>query len=130
MTKPDDPNLNYAKKATNLALDYLKNAMKNGKEGDQLLKDLGWSRAEAEDFIRRQEQRLQAAQRPDPSDQSRREAEDALRSLGLRSTGTDRSGNTLRSDSQHGMSSGRHTAPPPEYLEQYKAYNQGINSGK
>jgi len=129
-TKPDIANLNYAKKATNLALDYLKNAMKNGKEGDELLKELGWTRAEAADFIKRQEQRLRDAERPNPDDQSRRDAEDALRSLGLRPSRTDRSGGTISSDNQRGLSSGRHTSPPPEYMEQYKAYNQGINSGK
>ena len=129
-SKPDAANLDYAKKATQLSLDYLKNAMKSGKEGDDLLKNLGWSRTEAEDFIKRQEQRLQDAQRPDPNDQTRRDAEEALRSLGLRPDRTDRSGSTLTSDNQRGMASGRHTAPPPEYMEQYKAYSQGINSGK
>ncbi len=104
--------------------------MKNGKEGDELLKELGWNRAEAAEFIRRQEQRLADAQRPDPNDQSRRDAEDALRSLGLRPSGADRSGGTISSDNQRGLSSGRHTTPPPEYMEQYKAYSQGINSGK
>jgi len=129
-TKPDNANLDYAKKATELALEHLKNAMKNGQEGNELLKNLGWTRAEAEDFIKRQEQRLQDAQRPDPNDPARREAEDALRSLGLRPDRTDRSGNTITSDEQRGLSSGRHTTPPPEYMEQYKAYSQGINSGK
>ncbi len=83
-TKPDDPNLNYAKKATELALDYLKNAMKNGKDGQEMLNQLGWSRAEAEQFIQRQEQRLRNAERPNSNDEAKREAEDALRSLGLR----------------------------------------------
>ena len=83
--------MNYAKKATGLALDYLKNAMKSGKDGDELLNKLGWSRTEAEQFIKRQEQRLQNAEKPNANDDAKREAEDALRSLGLRPSRTARS---------------------------------------
>jgi len=126
-TKPDDPNLNYAKKATGLALDYLKNAMKSGKDGDELLNKLGWSRAEAEQFIKRQEQRLQNAEKPNANDEAKREAEDALRSLGLRPSRTARSSAEATSDNSRGLSTGRRTSPPPEYQEQYRAYQQGIN---
>ncbi len=128
-TAADDPNLQYAKKATGLALEHLKQAMKNGKEGDQLLKDLGWTREEAQQFIDRQEARLRAAAKANPNDEARQKAEDALRSLGLRPAQTDRSGNGLTSDAERGMSTGRHTSPPPEYIEQYKAFSQGVNQG-
>ncbi len=128
-TAADDPNLQYAKKATGLALEHLKQAMKNGKEGDQLLKDLGWTREEAQQFIDRQEARLRAAAKANPNDKARQKAEDALRSLGLRPAQTDRSGNGLTSDAERGMSTGRHTSPPPEYMEQYKAFSQGVNQG-
>ena len=102
--------------------------MKDGKQGDEVLKDLGWTRDEAEKFIDRQEQRLKNAQCANPEDPSRRQAEDALRSLGLRPSRTDRAGGNVTADSQRGMSSGRRTAPPPEYADQYKAYSQGLNS--
>ncbi len=126
-TAADDPNLEYAKKATALALDHLKQAMKNGKDGDQLLKDLGWTPQEAQQFIDRQEARLRAAAKANPNDEARVKAEDALRSLGLRPAQTDRSGNRLTSDAERGMSAGRHTSPPPEYRDQYKAFSQGVN---
>ncbi len=128
-TTPDDPNLSYAKKATELALDRLKQAVKGGKDGDQLLKDLGWTRDEAQQFIDRQEQRLRAAAKNNPNDQDRRQAEDALRSLGLRPATTSRMNTGLTSDGQRGMASGRRTTPPPEYIEQFKAYSQGVNQG-
>ena len=127
-TAADDPNLAYAKKATELALDHLKQAMKN-KDGDKLLKDLGWTREEAQQFIDRQEARLRAAAKANPNDEARQKAEDALRSLGLRPVQTDRSGSGLTSDEQRGMSTGRRTSPPPEYMDQYKAFSQGVNQG-
>ena len=70
-TAADDPNLQYAKKATGLALEHLKQAMKNGKEGDRLLKDLGWTRR-AQQFIDRQEARLRAAAKANPNDEGGR----------------------------------------------------------
>src|SRR5690606_6201187 len=93
-TSPDEANLEYAKKATELALDHLKSSMKKGgKEADDLLNRLGWTREEAQQFINRQERRLQNVKRP-ASDAQRREAEDALRSLGLRPARTNRTGQT------------------------------------
>lgn len=124
--EPEDPNLEYAKKATELALKHLKDAMRRS-DGDQLLKDLGWSRDDAEQFIRRQEERLSAASRANPSDKQRREAEDVLRSLGIRNPSTSRMGVSTKSDRQHGLSSDRRTAPPPEYREHFRAFSQGIN---
>ncbi len=42
--KPDEANLEYAKKATELALDHLKNSLKQGgKDADNLLDQLGWT---------------------------------------------------------------------------------------
>src|SRR5262249_18042954 len=79
----DDPNLSYAKKATELALDRLKKALKANDNGDNLLRDLGWSRAQAEEFVKRQEERLQNANLPSRNDDRRRQAEDDLSSLGL-----------------------------------------------
>ncbi len=92
-----------------------------------MLNELGWSPEEAQQFIERQERRLQNVKRPNVNDVERREAEDALRSLGLRPPRTNRSGTDITSDKQRGLQSGRRTAPPPEYAEQYKAYSQGIN---
>jgi hypothetical protein len=124
----DDPNLSYAKKATELAIDRLKSALNNDKQGDNLLHDLGWSRDETEQFIRRQEERLQNAERPNPEDPLRRQAEDGLRSLGLRPDRAIRAKGGVTSDAQRGMSSGRQSAPPPDYAEQFKEYNRALNS--
>ena len=104
--------------------------MKNPKDQQELLKNLGWTREEAEQFIQRQEERLRNLEKPDPKDEARREAEDALKSLGLRPDRTTRAGSGLTSDEKRGLSSGHRTAPPPEYAEQYKAFSQGINQAK
>jgi hypothetical protein len=122
----EDPNLAYAKKATELALDRLKKALK-ASDNDNLLRDLGWSRTEAEEFVKRQEDRLQNANLPSRTDDRRRQAEDDLRSLGLRPDRTTRAGGNVTSDNTRGLSSDRRTAPPPEYAQQFKAYQQGVN---
>lgn len=122
----DDPNLAYAKKATELALDRLKKALK-ASDNDNLLRDLGWSRADAEEFVKRQEERLQNANLSNRNDDRRRQAEDDLRSLGLRPDRTTRAGGGVTSDNTRGLSSDRRTAPPPEYAQQFKAYQQGVN---
>jgi hypothetical protein len=122
----EDPNLAYAKKATELALDRLKKALK-ASDNDNLLRDLGWSRAEAEEFVKRQEERLQNANLSNRNDDRRRQAEDVLRSLGLRPDRTTRGGGNVTSDNTRGLSSDRRTAPPPEYAQQFKAYQQGVN---
>ncbi len=44
----DDPNLEYARKATNMALEHLEHEA--GKKDSRLLKDLGWTKDEAERF--------------------------------------------------------------------------------
>jgi hypothetical protein len=115
----DDANLEYTRKATDLALDYLKH-----NQDQALLDELGWSKDDMAQFIQRWEQLRAAARTPGPQgEQKRQELDDVLRGLGLR-TGPDRlRAAGERSDAARGITDrGTRSRPPREYLDQYKAY--------
>jgi len=123
-------NLEYTRKATDLALRHLKDELKKDKPDPELLKQLGWSKSDLENFVKRWEQmRSQSQAAGEKGAAARRELDDALRSLGLRPRGTSIKGNAARSDKQSGYRESRRTAPPPEYEEQYKAYTEGTAKG-
>ncbi|REK11399.1 MAG: hypothetical protein DWQ37_14030 [Planctomycetota bacterium] len=128
----DDANLDYAKKATDLALDHLKNELAKDQPDQDLLDNLGWTRQEAEQFVKRWESMRQKARAEGPqTGGARRELDETLRSLGLRPQGSALSSNSARDDQSRGYKESRRTAPPPEYSEAFKAYTQGTaRSGK
>ena len=84
-----DPIKEYADKATDLALEYLEDQLQQSEPDQQLLDRLGWSRDELARFVRRwQKMKADARQSGLGGDSSREELDDALRSLGLRPSGT------------------------------------------
>jgi hypothetical protein len=118
----DEANLDYARKATNLVLEYLKDQRQDPDQ--KLLDDLGWSRDELQNFVQRWEQLQANSQLPgSEGEQSRAELDDVLQGLGLKA-GPDRSRQAGdRNDAQGGISDrGTRSRPPSEYLDQYKAY--------
>src|SRR5262249_40590779 len=52
----DEANLDYARKATDLALEHLKKELRKDQPDPELLKRLGWTRGELESFVNRWEQ--------------------------------------------------------------------------
>ena len=126
---PSDPaNLDYAQRATDLVLERLKH--KQEEPDPELLKKLGWTKEELQQFLVRWEQLKRAAREEDP--QAKLELDDALRSLGLRASRLDvRRGRTdndqLRGQSEAGIVN----RPPAEFEEQFNAYRKGaVRSGK
>ena len=93
----EDPNLEYARKATDLALEKLKDQLKKPTGEQKLLDKLGWTRTDAERFVKRWEAMKQAAGKTGTEgDAARRQLDDALRNLGLRPRGTKISGDRAR----------------------------------
>ncbi len=126
----EEANLEYARKATDLALEHLKDELRKEHPDAELLKQLGWSRADLENFVKRWEQmRQQAQSQGDQQTTAQRELDQALRSLGLRPRGTSLKGNAGRDDKSQGYKESRRSSPPPEYAEQYKEYTQGVSRG-
>ena len=126
----DEANLEYARKATDLALTHLKDELAKDKPDQELLDRLGWSKADLEKFVRRWEAMRAGAQAPgERGETARRELDETLRSLGLRPRSTTIKSKAGRDDRMQGIKESRRTTPPPEYQEQSKAYSQGTARG-
>jgi hypothetical protein len=124
----DAANLEYARKATDLALEHLRDQLEKGEPDQKLLDELGWSRDDLQKFLQRWETMKQRAETANDKSE-RRELDATLRSLGLQPRGTTLSGNRTAQDTQRGLKESRRTSPPLEYLEQYRAYTQGTARG-
>jgi len=126
----DDANLDYTRQATDLALGHLKDQLADGRDDSELLKQLGWTREEADAFVQRWETMRGQAQTSGPKgDAARRELDETLRSLGLRPRGSAIRAGGKADDRAAGLQESRRTTPPPEYSEAFKAYTQGTSRG-
>ncbi len=122
---PDDPNLDYARKQTTLALEHLADQL--AKDKSELLERLGWDRAYAESFLRQWEQMRKAAGQPGPQgDAAKRELDKALKSLGLRPSKTQIQKGKSPTDKVQQLQDAGRFPPPLEWMDYYKAYNQGV----
>jgi hypothetical protein len=126
----DDPNQEYARKATDLALERLKDQLAKDKPDPELLKKLAWSPEDLKRFYEQWDRLKKAADEAGPKgDAARQELDDALRSLGLRPRGTSLTGGQKRDDKMRNLQEGRRTSPPPEYQEQYIEFNKARAKG-
>jgi len=123
----DEERLDYAKQATSLVLEYLKDQQANPDE--ELLDELNLSADDLKEMIRRYDELMKKAAE---SDEAQHELEEALRSLGLkprkiyRVDGADspkvRLSNTANQGDLRGL--------PPKLLQQYKAFKTGTAISK
>ncbi|PQO42750.1 hypothetical protein [Blastopirellula marina] len=119
----DAANLEYAKKATDMVLDKLEH--QKGSPDQEMLDELGWSKEDFQRFMERWKKMKQAADSSDTG--AKRELNEALRSLGL-SRGNDTTRRVqARSATSGGSADTQRTAPPPAFLEQYRAYLKGAS---
>jgi hypothetical protein len=126
LPEADEANLDYARQATDLVLERLKD--QEQAPDPELLKSLGWTKEELQQFIARWEELKRAAREEGPS--ARADLDDPLRSLGLRSTDTQRrSGNSINDQPGGQRDLGRSSTPPAEFLEQFNAYRKGRSRG-
>ena len=120
-TTPED--LSSVRQATDLALDHLRDSIRS--TDDEILKELGWTREQAEAFLRRWENMAEAADNGDQQEQQ--VFEQTLRSLGLRS-GRVMSSRQIEQDSKGVQVENRRTQPPYEYRERITAFLKGVSS--
>jgi hypothetical protein len=115
-------NLEYARKATDLALETLKDQKSN--PDSELLEKLGWTEEDLQRFLARWEAMKRAAsQEGAAGDEAKRTLRDTLESLGLRPSNSGLRRGQTDSDEQRALrDSGHRTAPPPEYQKQFEAY--------
>ncbi len=117
----EKPNVEYARKATDMVLEYLKDQQQDPDQ--ELLDELGWTKEDMRDFIERWETMKRSAVE---AAGGQRELDDALRSLGLRSSANSpRSGSVPDDKRQAARNLGTRTSPPSTYAEQFNAYRKG-----
>jgi hypothetical protein len=123
----DQVNLQYAKKATGLVLQRLKDQIDKDQVDQGMLDKLGWNREDLLRFVKRWDKMYQDAQRPGKqSAAAQQELDDALRSLGLkRDRIFQRAGR--RDDSLRQMRESFRSSPPREYQHQLRAYLKGTS---
>jgi hypothetical protein len=115
--------LSAVRQATDLALDHLRDSIRS--TDDDMLRELGWTRKQAEAFLRRWENMQKSADNGSQGQQ--RAYEQTLRSLGLR-TDRVRSSRTIQDDQKGVEVESRRTQPPYEYRERFKAFLKGASS--
>ena len=121
----DAANLEFARKQTILALNHLSDELQ--KEDPALLRKLGWTRAEAEAFLRKwQSMHADAATQPAVRDTLSR----SLQNLGLRPAAVTLTAEPRTSAPRPTTSRDTNRIPPPDvWAEQYDAYTRGVAGG-
>ncbi|MDB4664583.1 circumsporozoite protein-membrane associated protein, partial [bacterium] len=124
---PDPVNVDYAKKATDLVLDYLE---ENRDTPDQdLLDQLNWSEEDLTRFADRWQKVRKM--KSNPTNGENQDMKDALKSLGLRTP--DNTTNQVResADSLKGIrDSGNRQPPPAAYRDAFDAFRRAMGRGK
>jgi len=87
-----------------------------------VLEELGWTQAQAREFLERWESMQRMARSGDV--RQRGEFDRALRSLGLRPAGV-RSNRDVPADVKGGQAEGRRSRPPSDYRDQFRAFLEG-----
>ena len=120
----DPANVEYARKATDLVLDYLKDQERK-KPDQELLDELGWTPEQLKQFLNRWKSLKQDEDSADGETNAK--LDDALRSLGLRPTADrSRKATTQTSRINKIRDSGRRTQPPAKFRERYQRYLRSL----
>lgn len=121
-------NLEFAKKATDLALRRLEGQLKRGQIDKKLQEELGWNEEQIRRFVERMRHQSQGKEDPNSPESraSRLQFEETLRSLDLRSAGQRRIGS--KAPKTHSSEiEGRRSVPSAEYRDLYEAFTRSIS---
>ncbi|MDG2384903.1 MAG: hypothetical protein P8N76_24750, partial [Pirellulaceae bacterium] len=120
----DEANLDYSRKATDLALDHLKDQLDNR----DLLDELGWTSDDARRFLDRwQQMKRDARQQGARGQQAQQALEDQLRGLGLRPQAAQTRSIRRSQGTTQLRDDGARSAPPSQYRDHYRAFLRGMN---
>jgi hypothetical protein len=126
----DEANLDYAKKVTDLTLERLKQQLDKGEVDPELLKRFTSPDA-LKDFVNRWDAMRKSAREPGVAgEQARKQLQENLKGLGLRSGTTSQQGATGGGDDFRAVRGGRRSEPPAKYADQYRAYTTGVGQGE
>ncbi len=116
----------YSKEAVDLALEYLEDQLARQEPSQELLDRLGWTRNDLDRFARQWKKMKDAAgQSGAGRNAAGKKYDDAIKSLGLRPSGTELKHDRTRTDSMRKTDSRRYK-PPAKWAEQSGAYTRSI----
>jgi collagen type III alpha len=124
---PDEQRREYARKATELALDHLKEELAKG-DSDLFDKDGGLTREQAEAWARRMEEILKNAEKAGNQGEAKQKLDQVLDNLGIRPQRSAVGRGTAR-DQFRDVRRGVDIPPPPGYEEHDRAYKKAISEG-
>ncbi|WP_417749511.1 hypothetical protein [Rosistilla oblonga] len=124
---PEKINQEYAKKATDLVLDYLKK--KQSEPDAELLDKLNWTEQDLQNFLNRWQQAQEMGRVGD--EKAKQEYLEQIESLGIRPPASGKSRQTIqREDSLRDVrESGQRVAPPALYRDAFEAFRRSISRG-
>ena len=126
----EDANLEYTRKATDLALEHIEDQLAKEDPDQGLLDRLGWTKDDLKRFYQQWDARRRDANRQSPGGEAAREELDkALQSLGLRPRGAESRGGQRQTDRLGDLKEGLRIPPPPEWAEAYRAFKIGVAGG-
>ncbi len=124
----DEANLDYARQQTNLVLEGLDQQLAKKQVDRELLKNLGWTEAELQQFIDRWKNlKDRAAGVGEDADDARQELDETLGSLGIRKNEPLRFKGKAKADDLRANDALR-VKPPSEYADRVREYTKGISS--
>lgn len=126
---PDPVNLDDKKKATDLVLKRLKDELERGEVDQEFLKQLGWTESDLQRFVDRLDQQSKASGDTPAEQVRRRQFEEMLKSLDLRSSGGTREDVTKKKRSTSDFAD-KQVPVPLEYRDAYKKYADKLSKQK
>ncbi len=125
----DDANVEYAREATDLVLEYLRD--KQGNPDQELLDKLGWKPEDVGRFLRRWDELKRGAQEGSPRGANgKRQLDDVLRGLGLQKPGNrvvrSQDNNDLQRNNRN---TGRRSKVPAPLLDPFRAFQRALQRG-
>ncbi|MDR1142293.1 MAG: hypothetical protein LBL62_11410 [Planctomycetaceae bacterium] len=127
-TLPEDANLEYTKKITNLVLEYLEDQLKT-KPNQELLDNLGWTEKDLRDFHRKWQEMSEQSKHPE-SNTANDDAQwkEAFKSLGLKPSQDRQQLQKSRTEVQdkNKVTESQRFTPPSAIKDRFKRYTEGI----
>jgi hypothetical protein len=124
----DEANLEYAKRQTTLALEYLRDQLE--KKNSELLDRLGWTEEDARRFLNRWEAMQHSAKEEGPDGANAKKLfDDAVRSLGLRRHTVELRHGGIATEQRQTLRDAGRFAPPPDWADQFREYTRGVAGG-
>ncbi len=126
----DDANLEYAREATDMVLEYLKDQKQ--KPDQDLLDKLGWNQDDVDKFVRRWDQLKRKAKSPDGATQENKsKLDELLKGMGLEAPDAKLRRTNDRNDKQRdNRNTGRKRKVPADLLDPFRAFQRSLQQTK